>query len=608
MIVKISKEKVFWNTIGDNKPSTTYLNQFVSRMVQQDIKINFVDFYNINVVSSTRDITYILTTHNNYNQYWFFNGIEKIINGGYVLKFQLDIWTTYTLPFFDLMNQNNIKVKLNRSHKFTKEALLLKDNMLDNVPIVYENYVDRYYNPTTYSIPNQNGVRYFLNSNRNSYVEYQVSGSGDLGASGNYYYVFQDVNEDGYMWFIPVLYDEDFGTNVNGIYYQLNDPLNKQKNLIQIYNTSRELEKLRQAPDPNNSDKPSDLANKFLGCYLLPNFFNYKNTKLKYDWITRHIDNVDKTYACLTLKVSGEVINDPIVLDEYPDFVPYNNQITTLNYTDKVHQFAFDKLDYQFFGQSIPAKLLIDNNKVVINDWMVNFTQSCFIKLFNKTNDLFGYSEGIIELPANLPVWIDTYLNYVNANKNTRDNQLNILKQERDKALSVNSIGGFFGAIGNLFNRDGGGLFSNIFDTGVGVANTITGYNNALSTMKAQYEDAKNTMGDTIQAGNIVDAINGYFNYKFSNIYNKIRYKKLSANTIANLNNVIYLYGISNPQIDTLTHFTVRSDFNYYLFDQQYLNTIFANHIANNVPQELYPFIINQLSEGVRIWTIQPNN
>ena len=598
MEVKASTEKVFWNTITDNKPSTTYLKQFVSRMTTQNIKVNFIDFYNIQIVSQTRTITYLLTTHNNYNQYWFFNGIAKILPNGYLLNFQLDIWTTYTLPFFELLKQNNINIQLNRSHKFNKSALLIKDEMLDSVPIIFDSYTNEYI-PTTSTIE-QPAYRRFLLNGTNSYVEYQVSGSAEIGTSANYYYVFKDVNDEGYMWFIPVLYDDDFGANVTSIHYQLNDSFNKTLNRTQIFNTVKKLEKLRRLVD--------DLDNKFLGCFILPNFFNFKNTKLKYDWITRSIDGTNNIFACLTLKVAGEVINDNINIDATINALNYNQQVPNFNYGDKLHQFALDKYDYNWCGTTLPTSLLFDNNKISINSWMINFTQSCFIKLLDLPNNRIGINEGILKLPADLPTWIDTYNNYVSANKHQRDNQLNIIEQTKNKGIVSNVFGGIFGGIEAIGNREFGSIATSLFSTGLGLANSILGYKNQLNTMKAQYADLKNTMGDEIQSGNIEDAVVGYYNYKFATPSNFVRHKNLTSSTIKALNNVLYLYGRYEPQIDTLNNFTIRTDFNYYLFDNNYLTTIFANHIQTNVPQELYPFIINQLSNGVRIWITQPNN
>lgn len=597
MEVKASNEKVFWNTITDNKPSTQYLNQFVSRMTKQDIKINFIDFYNIQIVSQTRTITYLLTTHNNYNQYWFFNGIAKILPNGYLLNFQLDIWSTYTLPFFELLKQNNISIQLNRSHKFNKSALLLRDEMLDSVPIIFDSYTNEYI-PTTTTIE-QPAYRRFLLNGTNSYVEYQVSGSAEIGTSANYYYVFKDVNEEGYMWFIPVLYDEDFGANVTSIHYQLNDSFNKTLNRTQIYNTVKKLEKLRRI---------TDLDNKFLGCFILPNFFNFKNTKLKYDWITRNIDGANNIFACLTIKVAGEVINDVIKIDTTINALNYNQQVPNFNYSDKLHQFALDKYEYNWCGTTLPTSLLFDNNQIKISEWMINFTQSCFIKLLDITNNRIAINEGILQLPADLPTWIDTYNNYVSANKHQRDNQLNIIEQTKNKGIVSNVFGGIFGGIEAVGNREFGSIATSLFSTGLGLANSILGYKNQLNTMKAQYADAKNTMGDEIQSGNIEDAVIGYYNYKFATPSHFVRHKNLTPSTIKALNNVLYLFGRYEPQIDNLTNFTIRSDFNYYLFDNNYLTTIFANHIQTNVPQELYPFIINQLSNGVRIWITQPNN
>ena len=595
MIVKYSNERIFWNTIGDNKPSKTYLDNLENRMKQIDLKVNFEDFYNITIVSSRKDISYILTNHNGYKQYWFYNGISKIINGGYVIKYQLDLYATYTLSFLEYLKTNNVNVKLNRSHKFNRSALLLKDEMLDSVPIIYNQYSDEHI-ATTNTIEASAYRRFLLNDNRNSYVEYQISGSHEIGASGNYYYVFRDVNDEGYMWFLPLLYDEDFGANVNNIVYQLQDNYNKTLSRTQIYNTSKKLEKLRKIPD---------LSNKFLGCFILPNFFNYKNTKLKYDWITRSIDGTNNIFACLTIKVSGEVINNPIEIDNRIEAINYNAQVLSFNYSDRLHQYALDKYDYNWCGTSIPAHLLYDTNKIKINDWMINFTQSCFVKILDNR---LGLNEAILELPANLPTWNDTYNNYVNANKNQRDNQLNILKQQYNKNMFSSLFGGLFGFGNEIASGDLVGGFQSLFGTGMGFANNILGYNNAISTMKAQYADAQNKMGDTINAGNIDDAIVGYYNYKFATPSHYVRHKDLTKNTIKALNNVLYLYGRYEPQIDTLTNLSPRSDFNYYLFDKQYLQYMFAQNINVDVPQEVYPYIIEQLSQGVRIWNIVPNN
>lgn len=595
MEVKASTEKVFWNTITDNKPSSQYLNQFVSRMTTQNIKVNFIDFYNIQIVSQTRTITYLLTTHNNYKQYWFFNGIAKILPNGYLLNFQLDIWATYTLPFFDLLKQNNINIQLNRSHKFNKSALLIKDEMLDSVPIIFDSYTNEYI-PTTNNSEFPTYTRYYLNNNNNSYVEYQTNGSFNVGASGNYYYVFKDVNPDGYMWFIPVLYDDDFGTNVTSIHYQLSDNYNKNLTRTQIYNTVKKLEKLRRIPD---------LDNKFLGCFILPNFFNYKQTGSKYDWITKNVDGADIKFACLTIKVAGEVINDDILIDSTINALNYNQQIPSFNYVDKLHQFSLDKYEYNWCGVNIPTSLLYSNNAITISDWMINFTQSCFVKILDNR---LGLNEAILQLPADLPTWIDTYNNYVSANKHQRDNQLNIIEQTKNKGIVSNVFGGIFGGIEAVGNGEFGSIATSLFSTGLGLANSILGYKNQLNTMKAQYQDAKNTMGDSIQAGNIEDAVVGYYNYKFATPSHFVRHKNLTTSTIKALNNVLYLFGRYEPQIDNLNNFTIRSDFNYYLFDNNYLTTIFANYIQTNVPQELYPFIINQLTNGVRIWITQPNN
>lgn len=611
MIVKYSNEKIFWNTIGDNKPSKSYLDALENRMVEQDIKINFDDFYNISIVSSRKDISYILTTHNGYKQYWFYNGITKIVNGGYVIKYQLDLYATYTITFLEYLKANNVRVKLNRSHKFDFNAMYLKDDLLESVVKTYTNYTDEYINATRTSGTNTNKKYMLSNGTDLSYVRITSTlNLADFVSSGNLYYVFEIVSK-GKLVLFPVLFDsgKDMFNQFQAMYYQLNTPLSQptpNNTEIQIWNTKNGLEELKSS---------AKFSNKFVGIFVFKNFYTFRNVEGVYDYYRYPADAQDpldsRYYACLTIDISGlPIINDPISIDtNMNNVIDYNQQVPNFNYSDKIHQYALKYFEYEYMGVPINASLLYSNNGIQISNYIVNFTQSGFLKIFNVNNEFYNIKDGIITFPANQPSWEDKYVNYVNANKNQRDNQLNILRQQYEKDMISNAFGGLFGLGGAVASGDFVGGIKSLFGTGMGFANTIQGYQNAKNTMRAQYEDAKNTMGQTINAGNINDCLVGYYNYQFNQQPSYlIRHKNLTQTTIRDLNNVIYLYGTNNPQIDTLTNFTVRSDFNYYLFDKQYLRHILPQNINVDVPQEIYPYIIEQLSNGVRIWNTQPNN
>lgn len=611
MIVKYSNERIFWNTIGDNKPSKTYLDNLENRMTQTDIKINFEDFYNITIVSSRKDISYIITTHNGYKQYWFYNGISKIINGGYVLKFQLDLYATYTLSFLEYLKANNINVKLNRSHKLDFNSMYLKDDLLESVVKNYTNYVDEYINTTRFT-GDLYERKYFLSEGTDlSFVRIRsLYNLNYCVSSGNLYYVFEIVSK-GKLVLFPVLFDssKDRFNQFRYMYYQLNTTLSTttpNNSEIQIWNTKDGLEELKSS---------IKYSNKFVGIFVFKNFYTFKNVEGVYDYYRYPIDGNDplsgRYYACLTIDINGvNIKNEPIAIDtNMNNVLSYNEQVPSFNYADKIHQYALKYFEYEYMGTPINVSLLYDNNGIQISNYIVNFTQSGFLKIFNANNEFYNIKEGIINFPANLPSWEDKYINYVNANKNQRDNQLNILKQTYEKNMVNNLFGGLFGFGKEIANGDIVGGFKSLFGTGMGFANTILGYQNAKNTMKAQYEDAKNTMGQTLNSGNIDDCLLGYYNSQFNNQPSYlIRHKNLSLTTIKDLNNVIYLYGANNPQIDTLTNFSPRNDFNYYLFDKQYLRFIFAQNISVDIPQEIYPYIIEQLSQGVRIWTTQPIN
>lgn len=649
MLVKVSTDKIFWNTIGDNKPSKSYLDTFENRCYEVELKVNQIDFYNITIVCDTTDITYIIT-NNGIKQYWFFNGVEKILPNGFVLKFQLDIYCTYTLSFFEYLKDNNVKVKLNRSHKLDENNLLYKDELLENTPIYFSelvrggiqkldeyngNWLDFSGGGKVKNLSGQRTIAYATNTNgysdwypdKGQYIEgYSVPNT--TISNGCYVYIFSfgsntnTKNSFGRICLIPDFQNNDISFCSKDIPQTV-----RYSAIDNNFKNDGTFVAEKQNFINNNKEGIYHLINSlpkdntvFLGMYYIPTFFLFSekfnkknmfilkclveqqnNTKTITTYLSYFLDT-DFTFNTIDTTDTNN-----FVISKYIDAFKIREQIPSFNYGDKLHRLALKYIDYRVGNLKIDASLFFNetNSSIEFQDWIVGFTQSFYIKPFFK---LLRDNENVLQFASNLPTTTDDYAQYVNANKNQRDNSFNIFHKQASLGFVSSIFNGFTDATSNVISGNYGGTITSIFNTGFGLANQILGYNAYVSTLKAQFKDARNALGSSINVGSTDDITNTLYDSRERTPTLKVIYKNLTITTKQLLNNVIYLFGGQCERIDNLTNFTVRTDFNYYLFDSQYLKHILPINIANNVPQEIYPYIIQQLSEGVRIWNTQPSN
>lgn len=619
MMVKITKQNIFWNTLTDNKPSKQYLDNFEQRQFSEiDLKVNQINYFNLTIVASTRDITYLITNHNNHKQYWFFNGIEKILPNGYVLNFQLDIYATYTLSVIENMKASNAQIKLNRTHKFSEDMLFIEDELLDSVSIAHNGVevkqVDL--NNVVYDTTNTPGYIYQLDINKK--IKTFIMSDGKP-TSGCVYYVFiQPGTTDSYI-FVPVLNSKNLATSTP--YMQIIDwPNQTQLGTSAFYNTNAYCEELLYG----------DLQPFFVGKFLLPPLSCFYATndvsvdlkKLKYGTTNQ----TDKYFLTITIPLYGIYLNGPKNILNIDDIstTQYSDQINKQNNYSDIHQLWMDKLGFKIFNENINASLFRDkvSKKIVSNRMFVGVSQVGYVKLI--PTDLTNYTyiqDNVIETSGLLPYPLDTYKEYLSNTRNTRDTQLGIFKQQFALG-SLNTITNFTNGVadsvsGLLFPgkknarrqyNATSGLLNNFVDFGFGLANQIFGYQNQLNLMQASLKDSRRKMGVNVNATSTYDTLKNSIHTTIGKPCLQIEKLNLTTDTIKSLNNILYLYGHSANFYEDINQAFVRGDFNYLLFDMSYLTCVIAQYTNPEVPVEIRSYILEQLGQGIRIWNIQPNN
>lgn len=351
----------------------------------------------------------------------------------------------------------------------------------------------------------------------------------------------------------------------------------------------------------NEYRKKADNINKFLGIYYLPHFLNFKkfniekNTKLIYVNIEPTGDFID-LFPIYSYNLSN--INDK-----------YNNTTYSTPYLLKF-------LNIKYYGNQIFSEYRINNmNKIFIGGKMF-FTDTC--NIISKSDNLLSLADSIISFPYQLPIGVDTYEQYVKANRGVTDTSFNIAKQQQDLNLAKSIFSGAFGfatsgikAGANLLSGDVGGAVKSaiggvegIANTGFAIAGQMQGMKNQQMQIKAQYEQAKMTKGNQIQFSNIQNASLTEYYDSNDQQFECVEVSDLNESSLAMINNIILLYGYFLPNKMKLKDKLNESRlFNFIQIDSllisQTLNLIYDENAWNN---QIYAYIIEQLSSGIRIW------
>lgn len=339
--------------------------------------------------------------------------------------------------------------------------------------------------------------------------------------------------------------------------------------------------------------KKTENINKFLGVYYLPHFLNFKDFK----W--------DDDYIYVTINPQGDNI-------DYFNIYDYNmsNIDDKLNNTSYSTPYVMRYLMIRYYGNIINAEYRVNDMYKVFIGGKLFFTDTG--NIISKSDDLISLDKSIITYPYQLPIGVDTYEQYVKANRGTTDTSFSIAKQQQDLNIAKSIFGGTMGAAKSIVKAATGdivgagfGLASLGGDLGFGIAGQLQGINQMEQKIKAQYQQANNTMGNEIHFSNIKNAsLTEYYDSENGEQYEGVEVSELDDNTLSLINNYIVLNGYLLPNKTTIRDKINNNRlFNYIQFDAtlliNQLNLIYDNKKYNN---EIYNLITQQLINGIRVW------
>lgn len=337
-------------------------------------------------------------------------------------------------------------------------------------------------------------------------------------------------------------------------------------------------------------DNP-DLIKKFIGVYFTPNFLAMyrvldiaKKGSFK-DFMYFSVNAAGVPIDSLTISNFQEVMTP----DKY-DSIEINNDIIL-----KYYQISY-------FG----------NNKSNWNYWLVN-SQIVLTGLFvfNGNANIICYldnlkaKDSIISFPYQLPSATDGYISYYSGIMSNINNGIKQQEIQYNMQLSSQGLNLLPNLIGNLTNKpSGASALSQGLSTGFGFAG-IERQNNAFyAGLKAQFEDVKRTTSTNFSPSNVNDTASILTNFSFGANAEIVEIWVPDDSSLKLLNNVLYWQGILFPNTYKISEITPRVNFNYLQIENKWLQNWIPFYIVST--QNIKSSIISILSQGVRLWNVEP--
>lgn len=207
----INYGKVFWNNDTENKPDRLYLNSLEFKEIstafnyinQYIASINYpTDYY----LSNKPNYFKVTDDTSNFVRFYFLKDISKENNETTTLTLELDIWSTYLLP--SLVKNEDKPIELVRSHLLNDSNYQITDQLLDSIPITYDQiYVNKLY----YEYNKIDDKFVYTLEPKNQYTDRLLEINENDIVNANIYYGFKGLNLSGETndtyYFIPILTD-----------------------------------------------------------------------------------------------------------------------------------------------------------------------------------------------------------------------------------------------------------------------------------------------------------------------------------------------------------------------------------------------------------------
>lgn len=598
MDIKYTTQQIFWKPDSEDKPSLTYFNDFKNSFNEGDIKVNFLNFDNVEIVGKIDNITYVWINYNGKNYYYYTNSITKILNNGYTYNLFLDTFTSFTLPFLEQLKNLQLDIYSLRQLKQTDHSFLyLEDKLLNSIPKTYIGWSKLY---SEYPQTQKDGLWYYPDSTGNLLKRDSV----DL--NGCVYAVFENVDlEFLYQTTTQSPTESEWNrlkqkVNWVALPYLTKDPFKTAEIIDYKYKSTRKLYLNAQNIGYliNN-----EWANYYIGDFILPNCLEYSNIGfVKVNYNPEGISpptTIQPVYGILGL----------------PKRLNFNKKLRIKTYSndDNINKTILKYEKYRIYDNELNWSLFYekdDFNLPIINlSGSFTFNMSGQLTLYN---DLIDNRQNVVNYPNLVTCVSNTYQAYVNNTRNTINTSWEIAKENTVK----NTITGLLGLGTGLATGIASGGIGLVAGIGMGLnsANSLTGSWLSLSQkrreIQAQYADAKNSLLPKINASINSDLYLQYVENINENTYTQaFVYDKyeLSEKTINLIKWYINYYGYYNPKFykcqDLLS--LKNNNYNYILLDEEHTDKLI--NVYASCPVKYRESVLNDLTTGIRLWDEVPN-
>lgn len=647
--------KVFWTKNSVDKPTKDFFESLMGSVEWIDlgnITPNFINQFNGSLVVDKDTYTYLklINTETNEVKYYSIDRVNKVLNNGFVIDITLDVFTTYTLNFYNQVETFPIKVNRTTAYALACDsyARLQRDDLitLPQIPKLHQNGREQYFlsfgfkELSWHTNSLVSGYRYKMSSDsewvlKDRYteifelVEFNRFDNGKL-YTQMIFDVYQDV--DG-AWFIVPIFGEKH-TQFNSVDWWAEFSVNIGSGLnYKCFNYLQFTDKIK-----NNTF----WVNKYKGRFHLPNWMNIIcNTGIPVV-INTNPDDGNRSYSILMIKIRNGINN--FRYQYGPNKMIFNfttNSTTSFNQLEnrKINTYALSKMSQVetptfFFNDALISNntyQLLGNNSTLFfdsinqNNINYNFNETSGISMFT-----FGYNSLIkLDGTETFPTSTNEYKSYLASVQSTQNTQMQLAKQNAIWGGVKSAISGAMGVASSLATGNVAGAVSSGMGAITGIADSVMQYQNKKREMDAQNADkqrsatAKNiepssiesiiknstiTMNDVPNSRRlnlgVLDGVitltsyNNFLNEMNSSMINKIVWEcGYVVNKIIRLNDIKNTYNVSFFD-DMINHF-IYWDIE---IPNEFIKLNYPNY--NN---ELIEAITTTINNPVRFWKIIPN-
>lgn len=653
-------DKIFWTKNSVDKPTKNYFLSLMNEIEWKElgnITPNFINQFNGSITVDKDTYTYLKLVNVNTREEKFFSvdSVSKVLSNGFVIDITLDVFTTYTLNFYDSIKDKPIHV--NRTTSFGIFSTNIQTN-LQHDPLlsiqynagVYNNKNELYSIDFKYRATDGNKGRIFIMKNNNEWThetdfvqDVSITEFQKYARQDGYLYsltlfdFYQDIQGD---WYIVPIFGENYYSNTSSLSW-----IYQTVRVGGIYYTCRNL-----LTYTNLFKSNTFWVNKYVGRFYIPMWINLVSSHAEMV-IVKFGNNPNNSNCLMMFKINKSLFEG----------IKWDSGIkTTFDFRDKciinfkrnsnkVNAYFIIKLTQENENPVFNIARDYSTKNVIpkINDvqlWIDYPHQNLGKKAFSVSN-----SQGITwynsQLPYNIvlysnesfPVSTDSYKQYLAGVQSSQNASIEIAKQQRDMGIfrsTMNSLSQGLNAVGTyganpLFAL--GGLISANTTFYGGIAQSVLQYENTKRQIDAQNADKQRSLtANNINTSNIKSNIT---NSRIELVYKPVSSNKniilerinfasldgIIANKPFNKLNVQYynkLVWESGYYINNTLVLTDIRDYRIDIFDDYINNFIYwdieipVEYVKleyTNLNNELISAIATTINNPVRFWNIYPD-